>query len=328
MAKYFNARFFNIIHHKTQASAPKICHNKTMYEISMILESIWFLFRQISPYWASGLIIGSLVSVFLSEKITGKMTQLATGSFWLIPLCLAAVLGIASPLCMYGTIPIIAALGKKGVPQHLLAGFMVSSILLNPNILFLTFLLGIHIALIRLALSLLSGILAGVLVYFFFRQKNVFSIERFDSPHDKPKKSFFPDLFKAFRITTPYLLFGITLTAVFDRYIPPDWISGMFGSRRGLGVLFATTLSIPLYACGGGTIPLINAWLRAGMGTGDAMAFMLAGPAVKINNLSAVKMIFNTKNFAFYIAYCLGFAILCGFIINGIIGFYGRSCYE
>ncbi|MDR2543468.1 MAG: permease, partial [Treponema sp.] len=197
-----------------------------MYEVSMILESIWLLFRQITPYWASGLIAGSLVSVFLSEKITGKMAQLATGSFWFIPLFLASILGIVSPLCMYGTIPIIVALGKKGVPQHLLAAFMVSSILLNPTILILTFLLGTNIALIRLVLSLLSGILAGILVYFLFRSKNLFSFERFTTQQNKKKRGFFSDLFKTFRITAPYLLFGITLSALFDRYIPPDWVSG------------------------------------------------------------------------------------------------------
>jgi len=290
----------------------------TMYEIGKLFESIWFLFRQIVPYWVLGLIAGSLVSVYLSDKITEKMTRLAAGRFWLFPLCLASILGIVSPLCMYGTVPIIAALGKKGVPQHLLAAFMVSSILLNPNILLLSFALGAGIALTRLGLTFLSGVLAGFFVYLFFRNKHLFSFERFESQQDKPKKVFFYDLFKAFRITAPYLLFGITLTALFDRYVPPDWISGMFGARRGLGVLFATTLSIPLYACGGGTIPLINAWLNVGMGTGDAMAFMLAGPAVKINNLSAVKMIFGVRNFIIYITYSLVFAILAGLIINGI----------
>ncbi|MCL2444434.1 MAG: permease, partial [Treponema sp.] len=286
----------------------------------ILLESIWFQFKQISPYWASGLIAGSLVSVFLSNKITDKMAGLASGKFWLIPLCLASILGIVSPLCMYGTVPIIAALGKKGVPKHLLAAFMVSSILLNPNILFLSFALGVNLALIRLGLSFLSGVLAGFLVYLFFRKKKLFSLERFSSPLDKPKKVFLYDLFKAFRITAPYLLFGITLTALFDRYIPPEWITSMFGAKRGLGVLFATTLSIPLYACGGGTIPLIIAWMYAGMGSGDAMAFMLAGPAVKINNLSAVKMIFGVKNFVIYIVYSIAFALLSGLIINAILG--------
>jgi len=302
-----------------------------MYEIKILLESIWFQFKQISPYWASGLIAGSLVSVFLSSKITDKMANLASGKFWLLPLGFASFLGIVSPLCMYGTVPIIAALGKKGAPQHLLISFMVSSILLNPNIFLLSFALGINIALIRLGLSFLSGILAGILVYFFFTQsrrktltneavnKELFHFDRFADQPDKPKKVFLFDLFKAFWITAPYLLFGITLTALFDRYIPPDWISAMFGAKRGLGVLFATTLSIPLYACGGGTIPLINAWMFAGMGSGDAMAFMLAGPALKINNLSAVKMILGVKNFIIYIVYSIVFAFFAGIIINVII---------
>ncbi|MCL2441542.1 MAG: permease [Treponema sp.] len=290
-----------------------------MYEIKILLESIWFLLKQISPYWASGLIAGSLVSVFLSNKITGKMAALAEGRFWLLPLSAASILGIVSPLCMYGTVPTIAAFGKKGISQHLLSAFMVSSILLNPNILLLSFALGIPLALARLGLSFLSGVLAGVLVFFFFRNRKLFSLERFASQEDKPKKVFIYDLFKAFRITAPYLLIGITISALFDRYIPPDWVSAMFGAKRGLGVLFAATLSIPLYACGGGTIPLIKMWLHAGMGAGDAMAFMLAGPALKINNLSAVKMILGTKNFIVYIVYSIVFAFLAGLFINVIL---------
>ena len=290
-----------------------------MHEINMLLGSIWLQFQQIGPYWALGLVAGSLVSVFLSDKIAEKMIALASGSFWLLPLCIAALLGIVSPLCMYGTVPIIAALGKKGVPQHLLAAFMISSILLNPNIFFFTFALGMEVALMRLALSFLSGILAGGLVLLLFRNKALFALERFAQTEGKKKRAFFFDLFKAFRITAPFLLFGITLAAWFERYVPPELVAGMFGTRRGLGVLFATTVSIPLYICGGGTIPLIRAWMHAGMGTGDAMAFMLAGPTVKINNLSAVKMIFGTRHFLLYLGYNLMFAMLAGWAIEFIL---------
>jgi len=290
-----------------------------MREIYMLLGSIWIQFQHIGPYWALGLVAGSLVSVFLSDRIAEKMARLASGSFWLFPLCIAAFLGIVSPLCMYGTVPIIAALGKKGVPQHLLAAFMISSILLNPNIFFFTFALGVGVTLARLALSFLSGILAGGLVLLLFKNRTLFAFERFAPADGKRKKVFFLDLLKAFRITAPYLLFGITLAAWFERYVPPDLVAGMFGARRGLGVLFATTVSIPLYVCGGGTIPLIRAWMQAGMGTGDAMAFMLAGPTVKINNLSAVKMIFGAKHFALYLAYNLAFAMLAGWAIEFIL---------
>ena len=292
-----------------------------MHEIRMLLGSIFLQFQQIGPYWAFGLIAGSLVSVFLSERIAQKMITLASGTFWLIPLFIAAFLGIISPLCMYGTIPIIAALGKKGVPQHLLASFMISSILLNPNVFIFTFVLGVDIALKRLVLSFFSGVLAGSFVFLLFRGKNLFALERFAPTEGKQKKAFLLDLFKAFRVTAPFLLFGITLAALFERYVPPELIAGMFGARRGLGVLFATTVSIPLYICGGGTIPLIRAWMHSGMGTGDAMAFMLAGPTVKINNLSAITMIFGVRHFALYIAYNLTFAILAGWVIEIILAY-------
>ena len=281
------------------------------HEIYMLWNGIWSQLRMIAPYWLSGLFAGSLVSVYLSGKIAEKVSQLAERRLW--PVCIAALLGIASPLCMFGTVPLIAALGKKGVPQHILAAFMLSSVLLNPNLWLVTLVLGLEIALLRLALAFLSGILAGAVVLYAFRGKVLFLFDKFGDRGSR-KKYLLTDLMKAIRITAPYLLLGVTLTALGERYIPPEWIAGLFGTRRGLGVLFATTLSVPLYICGAGTIPLINAWLAAGMGRGEALSFMLAGPATKINNLSAVKMILGKGNFMLYLAYIALFAILVGWI--------------
>ncbi len=50
----------------------------------------------------------------------------------------------------------------------------------------------------------------------------------------------------------------------------------------------AATIGVLLYACGGGTIPLLQAWLMDGMSLGGAAAFMITGPAMKITNLGAV----------------------------------------
>jgi len=281
----------------------------------MVGNNIWAQLRMISPYWITGLVVGSLVSVYLSSHIAAKVAELSAERLWVV--CFASFLGIVSPLCMFGTVPLIAALGQKGVPQHVLASFMVSSVLLNPNLWLVSFVLGLEIALARLVLAFLCGVLAGIAVLYGFRGRSLFSFGRFEDR--KKKKAFLPDLIKAFRITAPYLFIGVILTALGERYIPPEWIAGMFGTRRGLGVLFATTLSVPLYICGAGTIPLIRAWLFAGMGTGDAMAFMLAGPATKLNNLSAVKMILGTKHFLLYLAFVVGFAILAGWGVGLIM---------
>jgi len=54
------------------------------------------------------------------------------------------------------------------------------------------------------------------------------------------------------------------------------------------------------------------------MGAGDAMAFMIAGPATKINSLSAIKMILGAKHFAYYLIYCVVFAVLAG-LLAGLV---------
>ena len=282
-------------------------------EVYMLWRGIWAQLTMIAPYWAMGLTLGSLISVYLSDKITERITALTTERLWVV--LPASFLGVVSPLCMFGTVPLIATLGKKGVPQHVLAAFMVSSVLLNPNLLLVSFVLGFQIVAARLVLALLCGMLAGVAVLYGYKSQSLFMFDRFQSQSGK-RRHLLTNLLKAARITAPYLLIGVTLTALSERYIHPEWIASLFGARRGLGVLFATVLSVPLYICGAGTVPLIRAWLMAGMGVGDALTFMLAGPATKINNLSAVKMILGIKNFLLYLAFVIVFAVLSGLILG------------
>jgi uncharacterized membrane protein YraQ (UPF0718 family) len=286
-----------------------------LHEFRIVFSSIITLLLEISPYWVSGLVLGSLVSVYLSDGIASRIKGLGEGRVRGPALFGASVLGVVSPLCMYGTMPVIAAFRLKGVPQNILVAFMISSVLLNPNLFVLGFVLGAEIAVARLVLAILCGLLAGILVSRFVNSKEIFRFDRF-TPKDKVKRNIFRDILRAFQITAPYLLIGVTVTALVNRYVPPDMISNLFGTRRALGVLFATSISIPLYACGGGIMPLLRAWMHAGMGAGDALAFMIAGPATKITNLAAVKMILGGKNFAIYLAYIILFAMIIGIIIE------------
>jgi uncharacterized membrane protein YraQ (UPF0718 family) len=73
---------------------------------------------------------------------------------------------------------------------------------------------------------------------------------------------------------------------------------------------------VPLYACGGGTIPLISAWLANGMSIGSAAAFMISGPATKITNLGALKIILGIKRFIIYIIFSIVFAWGSGIIVS------------
>ena len=93
-------------------------------------------------------------------------------------------------------------------------------------------------------------------------------------------------------------------------------LTDLFGGHGAWGVLMAATLGVPLYACGGGTIPLLQAWLSDGMSMGSAAAFMITGPATKITNLGAVKIIFGVKRFVLYLVFVMVFSLIAGVIVN------------
>ena len=113
---------------------------------------------------------------------------------------------------------------------------------------------------------------------------------------------------------------GVLLSALFQRYVPADKFAALFGeANEGFGVLMAATIGVPLYACGGGTIPLIREWLAMGMSMGSASAFMITGPATKITNLGALKIVLGLKRFIIYIAFVMVFSLATGLIINLIL---------
>ncbi len=81
----------------------------------------------------------------------------------------------------------------------------------------------------------------------------------------------------------------------------------------------AATIGVPLYACGGGTIPLLQGWLLDGMSVGSAASFMLTGPSTKITNLGALKIVLGMKRFLQYLAFVVVFSLFTGLIVNLIL---------
>ena len=281
--------------------------------------------RQIASYWVLGMVIGSFVSVFAKDAIHQcfeKLKDKKWGVWGIIP---ASLLGIASPLCMYGTIPIAASFSKHGMRHDWLAAFMMSSILLNPQLLMYSTALGITALSVRLISCTVCGMVAGLLVYLFYGEKPFFNFRSFEqrASHDtdpNPLWRFIKNLGRNLKATGPYFLAGVLLSALFQRYVPAEKFAELFGKQNeGFGLLMAATVGVPLYACGGGTIPLLRQWMVSGMSMGSAASFMLTGPATKITNLGALKIVFGMKRFALYILFIMAFAMMTGFITNLIV---------
>ena len=289
---------------------------------------LWYYFelqfRQIFRYWMIGILIGSCISVFLKDRIHRLFRQMSGSKFGVLGLVPASLLGIASPLCMYGTIPLAASVSRSGMRDDWLAAFMMTSILLNPQLIIYSVALGTAALTVRIISCFLCGIAAGLLVRLFFRNKEFFDFRSFDEPKSRDTD---PDILlrlvksigRNIKATGPMFLLGIILSAIFQRYVPQDMMVRFFGGNEAWGVLMAATIGVPLYACGGGTIPLLQGWLAEGMSLGSASAFMITGPATKITNLGALKIATGWKRFALYIVSILTASFLSGIAVNILI---------
>ena len=299
-----------------------ILHREAVY--------FWYYFsiqlEQIFGFWVAGMILGSVISVFFKDRIHKAVGKLGKKKTDAAGIAAASVFGILSPLCMYGTIPIAASFSKSGIKDDWLAAFMMSSILLNPQLLIYSAALGPTMLAVRIISCFVCGCTAGVLVRAFCirRRAGFFNFSGFDEPrsrdiHPNMMIRFLKNPGRNVKATGIYFLMGIVLSALLQRYVPEDMMVMLFGGNNAFGVLMAATVGVPLYVCGGGTIPLLQAWLYDGMSAGSAAAFMVTGAATKITNLGAVKIVLGIKHFVVYFAYIMIFAFVTGIIVNVII---------
>ena len=285
---------------------------------------IWYYFeiqfRQICRYWIFGMLLGSFISVFAKDRIHGIFAGMRDKKWGLLGIIPACLLGIASPLCMYGTIPIAASFRKQGMREDWLAAFMMASILLNPQLIIYSAALGSTALAVRIVSCFFCGCAAGLLVFLFYRNRDFFDFSGFEErqghdTHPNLLIRYLLNVWRNIKATGLYFLLGILLSALFQRYVPQDLMADVFGGNKAWGVLIAATIGVPLYACGGGTIPLLREWMMSGMSLGSAAAFMITGPATKITNLGALKIAMGWKRFILYVGFVMLFSLLTGLIV-------------
>lgn len=290
------------------------------------LHEIWYLLmaqtKMIVPFWALGLVFGS----WLSTRGLSAGSKARLGRFMrsapVAQIVIASALGALSPVTLYGAIPVIAAFDKLGLSHDVLLSFVTTSVMINPNVFVYSLSLGYRIALLRLLLAMLAGCGAGLLSRAFSSESSVFHFDGFFSSPDMAQglpRRFSRNLIRSIAKTSPYLIAGMLLAALFDMYFPRHLFLLLFTTNQALGVLFSAGLTVPLYYCGGGTIPLISAWIDAGMSPGQAMAFMLVGPVTRMTNLAAIKSVVPTRNSLVYLAYSVLYGVLAGIVVDTVL---------
>ena len=289
---------------------------KLDYALFTILLRSGSMLLELAPYVVGGVVLGQALRY---TNMTDWVRRACAGAP-AVSVAISAVLGIASPLCTYGTMPVAINLYRSGVALAPLVAFLGASSLMNPQLFLLTWGgVGLELALARVVAVLLFGLLLGLIVHWVPADYLVTPLadarDGEESEHQARRfswarfvqSSWYSTLFVGY-----YLVIGILAGATIEVVVPARWILWALAPGHFTSVLIASLLGIPLNACGGGTIPLIAGLLEQGMGQGSALAFFISGPATRITPLMALASLLRTRSLVAYVALVLVFAMAAG----------------
>ena len=236
----------------------------------------------------------------------------------------AVAIGIPLPLCSCGVIPVAAGIRNQGGQRGAVAAFTASTPQTGVDSIAATVgMMGWPFAIVRIIIAFINGVAAGMTVE-RWGEKDEEEAKQTDPEKDAsgkpgccsgdaseaPQK---PDLGKKLRSgmkfglhTLPGDLFGalaigLLVAGLISAFVPQDFFEGIPGGLFSVYVAM-TLISLPLYVCSTGSIPLAFSFLQAGMSPGSVLIFLIAGPASNVATVTSLWKIIGGKSTLGYIA--------------------------
>ncbi|MBC6309603.1 permease [Listeria sp. FSL L7-1582] len=128
--------------------------------ISIMIEAL--------PFVLIGVFIAGLIQMFISEALIAKM--IPKNRF--LAVIVGSVIGVLFPSCECGIVPIVRNLIAKGVPLHAGIAFMLTAPIINPVVLFSTYVAfgsTWEVPLLRVLGSLVVAMVVGNAIAYFYK---------------------------------------------------------------------------------------------------------------------------------------------------------------
>lgn len=300
--------------------------------------------RDILPYFLVGLLLGGYLRTY---KVAVKL-QASLRRYGIASVFLASFIGIITPLCACGTLTTAISLLFAGLPLAPVMSLLVTSPLLSPSAFLLTLNdLGPEWTVIRTVSAYAMGVFAGLVAHLLrnrgFKTKELFvegAIVRGDFHDDdypderlrcncrekfgnrvavKTSNKFLIFLAKSAEMCWPvgkYILVGVAVGSIVERYMPYQWIYHLFGSRDPLSIVWVTLGSVPLFLhqiSASSILAHIKSSLHGTLDSGAALAFIVGGPVTAIPTLALFWSVFKKRVFVLYLVVCIVGTILIAY---------------
>lgn len=297
--------------------------------------------RDVIPYFLIGVFLAGYLRTF---KIAVKL-QMSLKKYGVLSIVVASFVGIITPLCACGTITTAVSLLFAGLPLAPVMSLMVTSALLSPSTYLITLNdLGPEWTVIRTISALAMGLFSGAVTLFLCKHgfdKGGLFIEGAVVPGDfhdedypiehlrcncrqkfgnrvaiRTKSKFLIFLAKSsemFWTVGKYILLGVAIGSIVERYMPNEWIYRFFGRKDPLNIVWISLASVPMFLhqiSASSILAHIKNSLHGTIDGGAALAFMIGGPVTAVPTMILFWTIFKKRVFALYMFVCLAGTIL------------------
>ncbi|MFB5762523.1 permease [Paenibacillus medicaginis] len=285
------------------------------------------LFLEALPFMLAGVLLSSLVLLFVSEEWVRRL--MPSNPF--AGVLFAILLGILLPICECGLIPVVRRLMRKGMPAHIAITFILSGPIINPIVLAATVMAfpdqpGIVAA--RFGLACAVALITGLLVCVFVKSDplkrslqhcSAHGHEASKHRHQRTWTSFFVHTGDELIDMGKYLIIGCLLTAAIQSFIQHDDLLAM-GSGPLLSYGFMMGFAYVLSLCSTSDAFVASAFVHS-FAVGPLVSFLVLGPMLDFKGTLMMLSTFRLR-FVIGIGALIILLVFAGsVIVNGIVQF-------
>ncbi|WP_423410381.1 permease [Heyndrickxia sp. MSNUG] len=284
--------------------------------ISILIEAI--------PFVLIGVLIAGVIQIFVTEEMLAKV--IPKNRF--LAVIYATLLGALFPACECGIVPIVRRLLQKGVPLHAGIAFMLTGPVINPIVLFSTYVAfgnNWEMMMYRGGLALIISFIVGIILSYQYKdnqllEKLAVNQHRHNS-HEKQTiwgkiMGTLRHAVEEFFSVGKYLIVGAFVAAAMQTFIKTSTLL-QIGQNEASSSLVMMGLAFVLSLCSEADAFIASSFSST-FSTGSLVAFLVFGPMVDIKNTMMMLAVFK-KRFVGQLILYIAILVLAGSLLIGVM---------
>jgi len=277
--------------------------------ISILIESL--------PFVLLGVLVSGIIQMFVTEEMISKI--LPKNRF--LAVLVATVMGALFPACECGIVPISRRLMAKGVPLHAAISFMLTGPIINPIVLFSTYIAfgnSWRMVFYRGGLSFVVSLIVGLIISYQFKTSQLRESASHDHHHHgsgiKGKiKGTIQHTIDEFFSVGKFLIIGALIAAAMQTYVKTSTLTsighGPFSSylvMMGLGYVLSICSEADAF---------VASSFQSTFSISSIVAFLVFGAMFDIKNTLMMLQAFKPKFILYLFIYVAVFVFLGSMVI-------------